>query len=91
MFKTIRTKRGLATKYVAEKLGIKLSTLYKYEECHSIPSASILLKMQEVYNCSHEELFEAYKYSKGVYDERKTKTRNKQVNKKGNRTVIQQT
>lgn len=73
MFKDIREKKGFSTKYVADKLNIKINTLYKYEEFYSMPSASILLKMQQIYKCTHEELLEAYKYARRIYDERKNK------------------
>lgn len=73
MFKDIREKKGFSTKYVSDKLNVKINTLYKYEEYYAIPSASILLKMQRIYKCTHEELLEAYKYARGIYDERKNK------------------
>lgn len=75
MFKELRERTGYTTDYVAKKLGIKKTTLYKYEGGHSIPSTSILLKMVDIYKCKYEEVVDAYKICKGVYDERKNKKR----------------
>ena len=72
-FRDIRKRCGLTTKFVAKKLGVKITTLYKYEQHQVLPSTSILLKMNEIYKCDYSELLEAYKFAKGDYCERKAK------------------
>jgi transcriptional regulator with XRE-family HTH domain len=76
MFKQLRERTGYTVEHVAKQIGIKKNTLYKIEEFHSIPSASILLKMKDIYNCEYEEVLNAYKFAKGVHNERKAKRRN---------------
>ena len=73
MFKTLREGAGLTTKFVATKLNIKVSTLYKIEQHISMPSAPILLEMKEIYKCTYEEIMSCYKLAKGEHDERKNK------------------
>lgn len=75
-FRDIRKKCGLTTTFVSSKLGVKITTLYKYEQYQVLPSTSILLKMKEIYNCDYLDLLEAYKFAKEVYCERKAKKRN---------------
>ena len=47
-FRDIRKKCGLTTTFVSQKLGVKITTLYKYEQYQVLPSTSILLKMKEM-------------------------------------------
>lgn len=75
-FRDIRKRCGLTTEFVSKKLGVKTTTLYKYEQHQVLPSVSILLKMNEVYKCDYSELLEAYKFAKEFYCERKAKKRN---------------
>lgn len=53
---------------------------YKYEQNQLLPSMNILLKMKDIYKCDYEELVNAYRMAKGVYDERKAKKRSKSAN-----------
>ena len=48
-FRDIRKKCGLTTTFVSQKLGVKITTLYKYEQYQVLPSTSILLKMKEMW------------------------------------------
>lgn len=84
-FRDIRKRCGLTTKFVSKKLGVKITTLYKYEQHQVLPSASILLKMNEVYKCDYSELLEAYKFAKEVYCERKAKKWNQTINRRWNK------
>lgn len=84
MFKELRKRTGYSTDYAAKQLEVKKTTLYKYEEFHSLPSTTILLKMQELYKCQYVELLDAYKFAKEVYYERKNKSRNQQANRRWN-------
>lgn len=77
MFKELRIKKGLTTKYASQKLGISLSTFYKMEQSQYLPSTDILLKMKNLYKCSYEEIMKSYEFARGVYDERKNKKHNK--------------
>lgn len=76
MFKELRIKKGLTTKYASQKLGISLSTFYKMEQSQYLPSTDILLKMKDLYKCTYEDIMNAYKLSRGLYDERKSKRNN---------------
>ena len=76
MFKELRIKKGLTTRFAAERLGISLSTFYKIEQSQHLPSLDILLKMKDLYKCTYEEIMSAYKFSRGLNDERKNKKNN---------------
>lgn len=76
MFKELRIKKGLTTKYASQKLGISLSTFYKMEQSQYLPSTDILLKMKDLYKCTYEDIMNAYKLSRRIYDERKSKRNN---------------
>lgn len=80
MLKDLRQNVGLTTDFVSKKLGIHKNTLYKYEQNQLLPSMNILLKMKDIYKCDYEELVNAYRMAKGVYDERKAKKRSKSAN-----------
>ena len=75
LFRTLRQRAGLNTRYVADKLNIKITTLYKIEENICLPSASILLEMKELYKCSYEEIMSCYKMGKEIKNEREAKKR----------------
>ncbi|MBS4958835.1 MAG: helix-turn-helix transcriptional regulator [Clostridium sp.] len=75
MFRTLRERAGLTTKYVAAKLNIKVTTLYKIEQHICLPSASILLEMKELYKCTYEEIMSCYKIGKEIKNERETRKR----------------
>lgn len=81
MFKTLREKAGFTTEYVARKLEISLSTLYKYEQSQLLPSAKILLKMQGLYKCSPEKIFKAYEKAKEEKYEREVIKGNRRTNR----------
>ncbi|MGG7142452.1 helix-turn-helix transcriptional regulator [Clostridium nigeriense] len=81
MFRTLRERAGLTKKYVADELDIKITTLYKIEQNICLPSASILLKMKELYKCTYEEIMICYKLGKEIKDEREIKKRNRTVNR----------
>lgn len=69
-FKDLRKNKGLSVMYVAQLLNIKVGT-YRNYECHvRLPNASILAQMRKVYNCSGDDVIDAYEQSKGIYCER---------------------
>lgn len=65
-FKDLRKKSGYTTDYIAQKLGIKVTTYRKYECFVRIPSSDILSKMHSLYKCNADELLDALNYSKEV-------------------------
>ena len=76
MFRTLRERAGLTAKHTADKLNIKVTTLYKIERNICLPSASILLNMKELYKCTYEEIMSCYKLGKEIKDEREVEKRN---------------
>lgn len=54
--KKIRKNLGLKQKYVAERLGIKPTTLYKYEAGLVEPNISMLTKMADFFATSVDEI-----------------------------------
>lgn len=81
MFRTLRERAGLTARYVADKLNIKITTLYKIERNICLPSASILVEMKELYKCTYEEIMSAYKLGRGIKIEREVKKRSRAINR----------
>lgn len=54
--KKIRKSLGLKQKYVAERLGIKATTLYKYEVGLVEPNINMLKKMADFFAVSVDEI-----------------------------------
>lgn len=69
-FKDLRKNKGLSVMCVAQLLNIKIGTYRKYECNARLPNASILSQMREVYNCSGDEVIDAYEKAKRIYCER---------------------
>lgn len=78
-FKDLKKRAGLSTKDVAKKLNVKLQTYQHYESCVRLPSAFILYKMLDIYKCSADDVFTAYKNSKEIYDARYKKNDNERM------------
>lgn len=70
-FKELRNNVGYTTDFMAEKLGIKVTTYRKYECYSTLPGKDILLKMNEIYKCNLEDVLIAYKVAKEIYCKRK--------------------
>ncbi|WP_147566663.1 helix-turn-helix domain-containing protein [Clostridium tyrobutyricum] len=58
-FKALRERQNLSLHDAAQKLGIGIQSLCRYENKKRIPSKKILKKIVSVYNCSQQELGEA--------------------------------
>jgi len=48
-FKKLRENAGLSQKKMAEKLGVSLSMVQKYEQGDNIPSYEVLLRMAQIF------------------------------------------
>lgn len=70
LFRTLRKRAGLTTKDAADKLNIKVTTLYKIEQNICLPGISILIKMKELYKCTYDEIMSCYKKGKEIKNER---------------------
>lgn len=73
-FKELREKSGQTVEKIAEKFNVKESTYKKYEYSVRLPNASILSQMHIAYQCSADEVMEAYSYHKGVQIKRYGRT-----------------
>lgn len=63
-FRTLRINKGLTCKEVASIVGIKETTLRKYECSDRMPPNSRLIRLEEALKCSKGELMAAYVYHK---------------------------
>jgi transcriptional regulator with XRE-family HTH domain len=54
--RSLREKRGLAQKFVAEKIGVKNNTLSGYEAGRRLPDADILQKLADFFEVSTDFL-----------------------------------
>ena len=54
--KTIRLSKKLTTKYMAENIGVKVTTYRAYEQGVRFPTKDKLLKMAELLRCTVDEL-----------------------------------
>jgi len=63
-FRTLRLNAGLTCKEIADSIGIKETTLKKYECSDRMPPNSRLIKLEEALKCSKDELMAAYAYHK---------------------------
>lgn len=48
-FKKLRENAGLSQRKMAEKLGVSLSMVQKYEQGDNIPSYEVLLRMAQIF------------------------------------------
>ncbi len=53
-----RINKGWTLEFVAEKLGTTKQSVCDWEQCRHIPSYKILVKLENLFNLSHRELFE---------------------------------
>jgi len=63
-FRTLRLKSGLTCEQIANSIGVKETTLKKYECSDRMPPNSRLIKLEEALGCSKDELMAAYTYHK---------------------------
>lgn len=68
-FKDLRIRNKLTCEEVAKFLKITESAYRKYERSARLPRAEKLVKLQEIFNCSDEEIVKALQY----HTARKTK------------------
>lgn len=52
-----RIKRGWTQKYVANKVGVTLSTVQKIETGQRAPSYDVLVKLENLFKLPHRQLF----------------------------------
>lgn len=60
-FRQLRERAGLTVRESAKRLGVKPGTLNKYEIAIRHPSQLVMMKMVQVYKCTHEDVMIAYK------------------------------
>ena len=53
-----RINRGWTLEFVAVKVGATKQSVCDWEKCRHIPSYKILVKLENLFNLSHRELFE---------------------------------
>jgi len=63
-FRTLRLNAGLTCKEIANSVGVKETTLRKYECSDRMPPNSRLIKLEEALKCSKDELMAAYTHHK---------------------------
>lgn len=73
-FKELRDRSGQTPQEIADKLNVKKGTYIKYEYSMRLPGTSILSQMANIYQCTGDELLNAYNYHKGVQLKRYGKT-----------------
>ena len=54
--RTIRTDLGMSGAVVARKLDISPAAFFRYERGEVIPSADIIIKLSQVFNCTTDDL-----------------------------------
>lgn len=54
--KAARVNKGLSQKKAAELLGISESTLFNYEKGKTFPPQPVIVKMEEVYGLSYNDI-----------------------------------
>lgn len=59
-FKDLRINARLSEEELARKLGVKKTTIKKYEASHRVPSDKKIKLLKSILNCSDEEFNEAY-------------------------------
>lgn len=52
-----RINRGWTLEFVALKTGTKKQSVCDWEKCRHIPSYKVLVKLENLFNLSHRELF----------------------------------
>jgi len=65
-FRTLRLKSGLTCKEIASIVGVKETTLKKYECSVRIPSNLKLIKLEKALGCSKNDFMEAYTHHKEI-------------------------
>lgn len=73
-FKELRIKSGQTIQEIAQKLDVKEETYRKYEYSMRLPSALILTQMQEIFQCTGDDLLKAFNFHKEVQIKRYGKT-----------------
>lgn len=73
-FKELRIRSGQTPQEVADKLEVKKETYIKYEYSMRLPGTSILSQMANVYQCTGDDLLNAYNYHREVQFKRYGKT-----------------
>lgn len=58
--KSLRQRKGLKQKQVEELHGIPQSTLSAWELAKSVPSGNVLARLAKIYDCSYQEILEAW-------------------------------
>ena len=56
-----RINAGLDTEEALEKLTISKSMFYKLEQGHRTPSAELVVRIANAYNCTTDEIFKDFK------------------------------
>lgn len=67
-FKALRSITSKNAYEISSDLGIVEGTYRKYESSVRLPSINVINKMASAYNCSYDEVMEAYNYHKHIYD-----------------------
>ena len=62
----LRLKAEIDTDKAVQAFGISKSMLYKIELGHRLPSAKVIYKMSELYDCSIDEVYKALGVTKIV-------------------------
>jgi len=57
--KEIRESRGLTAFQIAERIGVRDVTVYRYESGDTIPSLPVAQKLADALDCTLDELFPA--------------------------------
>lgn len=55
-----RVNANLTQNEAAERIGVNRSTLINWEKAKSYPTVDQIKKIEEVYNCSYDDIFFAY-------------------------------
>lgn len=72
-FKELRKQANLSVDEVAQKLGRKKETIYKYESSFRLPSFHILSQMSVIYKIDLETLLKTYRLHEKEYKEKENK------------------
>ncbi len=54
-----RKKRGWSQEFVAQQIGVTPETIHYIETCQRKPSYDILVKLEDLFQMNHRELFRA--------------------------------
>ena len=56
-YKNLRLRSGLSQQQVANQLGVHQTAVSNWEKGKNLPSATMLVKVADLYGCSIDELF----------------------------------